>query len=226
MEAAAQLGMTKQIRPFGIFPEIDDPSVGPALEALLGTVDGWGSQQKLSKCNTSDGIYHPYMLHIEKSDQNLRKEWEQGHFTWYSTLEEAEKVHRVIILPRVGAVVEEGSVKCRLTHHLRRSPVNTTLGFSGRLVPPRPSDAIEDVCDYLASCSEAEGVTMVFLDSKDAFAQIRVHEDGRRFARGVACSCTPLSFSLLARAHSCGNASTHSWRHEGPRREEERPFCR
>ena len=51
----------------------------------------------------------------------------KGRSTWYTDIEEAERVHGDFILSRMGAIAKEGTGTCTRMHDLR-SLVNTCSG--------------------------------------------------------------------------------------------------
>ena len=82
-------------------------------------------------------------------------------------------MHGKVATSTVGAIVKEGSDKCRPTHDLKRTIVNTKVRFTEKLVEPRPADAIEDIGD--------EEVTLIVLDFSDAFNEVKVDWSERQF---------------------------------------------
>ena len=77
--------------------------------------------------------------------------------------------------------------KVRLIHDLSRSGVNHKIKLPESVVLPRLSDVTDGVVDMVRSGVPDQEVEFLVLDFKDAFKQLRVHPDERRYLSGV-CS--------------------------------------
>ena len=184
------LGIKCPIVPSGIFPEVEEKGVGPAISDLMDLVAGWHTQQQIAKAADADGNYSSYVENQDDAEAELQKEFDNGYFAWYPDATEAEHVHGKITLSKVGAVVttKNEKKKVRLIHDLRRSLVNSEVVIKERLVLPRLSDVIEDTTDMLLKAKSGEDVELVVLDFADAFKHLRVSPLEQPYLAGRAWS--------------------------------------
>ena len=161
----APLGIENEIKPAGVFPQIDARSVGPEIGELMELVPGWQQAQKMSKQMSGDGNYTSYADHQEAAEEELAKEHKNGYFKWYPNTETAEQNHGEVTISRVGAIVSQknGKQKTRLIHDLRRSLVNSKITICERLVLPRMCDAIEDGIEVLLSTTDGQETELAVL---------------------------------------------------------------
>ena len=117
----------------------------------------------------------------------MRQEEERRWLVWEPTREALEAkvgpatVHRIGVIAKIRAGVE----KLRLIHDLRRSGVNQRVKCKERLVLPRISDLMQDILDVIELAGPEGGECMI-LDFADAFRQLPVAENERRFLGGQA----------------------------------------
>ena len=79
----------------------------------------------------------------------------------------------------------DGSIKRRLVMDSRRSGVTGASRKSYRSVLPRQTDLVADVLTLLNRKQAAQHVVMLVCDAEDAFWQIRLHPDERKYYCGV-----------------------------------------
>ena len=188
LQTFTPLGIKCPIIPTGVFPEIEEKGVGPALKDLMDLVAGWHTQQKFSKESDTDGNYSSYVENQIDAENELQKEYANGYFAWYPSVAEAEHVHGKVTISKVGAVVttKNGKKKVRLIHDLRRSLVNTEVVIKERLVLPRLSDLIDDTTDMMLKARDHESIELVVLDFADAFKQLHVSPLEQPYLAGKA----------------------------------------
>ena len=176
LQTFTPLGIKCPIIPTGVFPEIEEKGVGPALKDLMDLVAGWHTQQKFSKESDTDGNYSSFVENQIDAENKLQKEYANGYFAWYPSVAEAEHEHGKVTISKVGAVVttKNEKKKVRLIHDLRRSLVNTKVVIKERLVLPRLSDLIDDTTDMMLKARDHESIELVVLDFADAFKQLHV----------------------------------------------------
>ena len=85
---------------------------------------------------------------------------------------------------RSNYVLSDGTKKARLVHDLRRSRVNEFITCEERLVLPRIKDAEEDILKALEERRPSEKVEVWSLDFSDAFKQLPVRHQEKRFLAG------------------------------------------
>ena len=134
------------------------------------------------------GNYASYKENQEAADGQIKSEYDAGYLDWSQSRYTLECSFGELVLSKMGCLVSEkdGRVKIRLIHDLRRSLVNSQVIVEERLVLPRLSDLIRDVLDLLDLLEKGESVELFGGDFKDAFKQLFVHADERRFLSGEA----------------------------------------
>eukprot|EP00972_Heterocapsa_arctica_P092095 13583390-Heterocapsa_arctica.AAC.1 len=75
-------------------------------------------------------------------------------------------------------------LKARLIHDLRRSGVNAKITMKERIVLPRLEDVRQGLLALLQALVPGEEITLLTLDFRDAFKQLKVDPRERRF---LAC---------------------------------------
>ena len=117
----------------------------------------------------------------------MRQEEERRWLVWEPTREALEAKVGLATVNRIGVIakIRAGVEKLRLIHDLRRSGVNQRVKCKERLVLPRISDLMQDILDVIELAGPEGGECMI-LDFADAFRQLPVAENERRFLGGQA----------------------------------------
>eukprot|EP00972_Heterocapsa_arctica_P041817 6164942-Heterocapsa_arctica.AAC.1 len=77
-------------------------------------------------------------------------------------------------------------IKARLIHDLRRSGVNANITMKERIVLSRLEDVRQGLLALLQALLPGEEITLLTLDFRDAFKQLKVDPRERRFLAGFA----------------------------------------
>ena len=120
----------------------------------------------------------------------FKQEVDKGFAEWSRSRGEVEAKVAPLVTSAIGVTVKyKGDPpikKVRLVHDLRRSLVNEGINLEERLVLPRLRDAASDVLDLLERRQPNEVIALLFLNFSDAFKQIPVKHEEKRFLSGQA----------------------------------------
>ena len=172
------LGILEQIPFAGVFLKTEDGFKGTWDEKLraLGTLKG------------ADDNYQSYNEEREAGEELFDKEIEKGFAEWSKDRRKLEGSYGPLVPSAMGLILkvkQDGTKKARLVHDLRRSRVNEFISCEERLVLPRIRDAEEDILLALESKRPGEKVEVWSLDFSDAFKQLPVRHQEKRFLSGI-----------------------------------------
>ena len=171
LKSEAPLGIERPIERGGIFPAVDP---GDADDAE----DSWVTPQN----------YKPFEDHRDGAEKLLRQERDAGWMQWYLTQEDLNKAcGGTATLSRIGVIskVQGDRIKLRLIHDLRRSGVNSKEVLPERVVLPRLQDARYSILELIEKV-EGNDWEIMGLDFSDAFKQIKVAPEERKYLTGKA----------------------------------------
>ena len=179
-DAGTPLGILNPILPGGVFPHLDETEVWAESERL----------NSLSEIRGADSNYISYKDNQEAADELFWEEVQQGFADWSHNRETLEARVGPLVPSAIGVVVKNkaGVRKLRLVHDLRRSLVNQHILTSERIVLPRMSDLVEDVSILLEQLQPGEEIKLLSLDFSNAFKQLAVRDNEKRFLSGTACN--------------------------------------
>lgn len=172
------LGICERIPSGGVFPQVDHKQFlteQNRLEAIAGLVG-------------SEGNYISYDENKADADELFIKEMENGYVDWSTDQGSLEKKYGPLVQSSIGVIVKykKDVKKVRLVHDLRRSGINNTIQFGERLVLPRLRDVVEDAMILFEALEPGEKVMLLSLDFRDAFKQLPVRDNEKRFLSGMA----------------------------------------
>ena len=171
------LGILEEIPFGGVFPRVQEGFEGSGEE----------HQESLKKLRGAEDNYMSYNENIKAGEELFSKEIEKGFAEWNRDRSVLENKYGQLIPSAMGLILKEkqdGSVKARLVHDLRRSDVNKHIRYQERLVLPRIQDALEDVMHGLEHRGPGQKVEVWSLDFSDAFKQLPVRHQEKRFLTG------------------------------------------
>ena len=177
--AGTPLGILNHIPPGGVFP-------------LLEESETWAESQRLQSLGELPGVDENYTTYFENkqaADELFQEEVRQGFAEWAPDRRTLEGQVGTLVPSAIGVIVKvkAGVQKIRLVHDLRRSFVNQHILMSERIVLPRMSDVVEDISVLLESLQPGETVKLLSLDFSNAFKQLTVRQNEKRFLAGRAC---------------------------------------
>ncbi len=168
----APLGINQQISRSGVFPPVEDRTVGQGyLESLVLGPQGWSNYR-----SSED---EPELTR-ELLDAMVDKSWAFKYDSW-EDLERHLGTSEIVLnrLALISKVKADGSLKHRLVWDLRRSGVNLAIQPSERVVLPRLLDFVSDI-RCLSGVSN-EPVYLLGTDVSDAFHQVPLHRDEQAY---------------------------------------------
>ena len=133
--------------------------------------------------------YKSYEEDREIADELFKKEVDKGFVEWSKEKVSLDKKFGRWVPSAIGLIVKhrlDGSVKARLVHDLRRSGINSHIVLKERLVLPRLKDAVEDALTLLEVAAPHEQIEFMTLDFSDAFKQLPVLHNEKKYLSGQA----------------------------------------
>ena len=174
------LGILNAIPPGGVFPSLEESEYWVEGERL----------SSLAEVPGADSNYVSYMENQHVADKLFLEEVQQGFAAWSPDRKTLEDEVGQLVPSAIGVIVKmkAGVQKVRLVHDLRRSLVNQHILISERLVLPRMRDLVNDIAQLLELAEPGESVKVLSLDFSNAFKQLAVRTNEKRFLSGRACN--------------------------------------
>jgi hypothetical protein len=118
----------------------------------------------------------------------VRREIKAGYVEAHKSRDVLDSKYGKLVPSRIGVIVKvvKERVKARLIHDLRRSGVNAKITMKERIVLPRLEDVRLGLLALLQALVPGEEITLLTLDFRDAFKQLKVDPRERRFLAGFA----------------------------------------
>ena len=172
------LGIEEKIPSGGVFPLVDQAQFPQECNRL----------NLISGLFGAEGNYTTYLEHKQEADDLFLKEVANGFAEWSEDKSTLEAKYGKLVQSSIGVIVKQKREvkKVRLVHDLRRSGINETIRFQERLVLPRLRDVVEDAMILYESKEKDEVVRLLSLDFKDAFKQLPVRHNEKRYLSGMA----------------------------------------
>jgi len=137
---------------------------------------------------TSDAVTAHNYLGVESDPEALAIIEEYISNGWLYECDSAEQLQEFVggppIFNKFACIVKEkidGTVKRRIIMDSRRSSVTEASRKSYRAVLPRATDLISDMLSMIAAAQSPDDVEVFICDAKDAFWQLPLHQQERRF---------------------------------------------
>jgi hypothetical protein len=169
----APAGIVHQPEACGIFPDIDEEAEMPYSE-LQGNIDNFNNYAGVDE--------NP----IATDEIELRLM--QGHLKAFDTALELQDFVGAttalpVILSKIGIITKlrAGKMKHRMILDTKAALIKYVSRKGQRVILPRLLDAILQALRLMGDCQEGEGVEWMVLDFTDAFWQIRLHPEERKF---------------------------------------------
>ena len=176
----APLGIVHRIPAGGVFPMVTEDKQKSEEERLNHLLDLGGATNN----------YKSYEENKTDADALFEQEVDKGFAEWSTSRGELESKVGPLVTSSIGVIVKyKGQPpvkKVRLVHDLRRSQVNNGINLEERLVLPRMRDAASDALDLMEERQPGEFIALLSLDFSDAFKQIPVKHEEKRFLSGQA----------------------------------------
>ena len=169
------LGVLKKILPGGVFPPIPDNEHVQDLEkARVLEIKGDFSNYQSMNDFQKDAL------------AELEREACAGYLELCECRAKLERAYGPLVPSRIAVLTKAvGLVKrVRLIHDLRRSGVNARLILPGRVVLPRVGEVTRSVIELFGHTQRGDEVSFMSLDFKDAFKQLVVSDEEKRFLSG------------------------------------------
>ena len=175
----APMGITKEIAPGMLFPQVD-------AEAAI-TVEQLNLLDRVARNHPSFGI--PYEGERPPGEELVEGYVQKGFGKLYATADEASAKYGQDVHPApmgtVSKLKADGSYKHRVIQDLRRNGVNDAVRLPERQVLPRPLDHARDVA-RLMERGQGQDLKVLVLDFKDAFMSVPLAESEKPIQ---LCSC-------------------------------------
>ena len=197
-EGGAPLGIVNEVVSTGVFPTIGDPLAEPDEVMQVTTPEGPWSNYVSAESSPE--------ITAEILNRMVNKGWAIKAPSLEALAEEVGSneiaLNKLALISKMKA---DNTMKHRLVWDLLRSGVNSVVRQGERVILPKLYDLIEDILDLLRSATPGEEVYVLGADIEDAFHQIPLRRNERRF---TAASISGWFFAFTVLVFGSGSAPT------------------
>ena len=171
LREGAPIGILNEVTHTGVFP-LSDPKLLADPDTLGTDPEGWRN-------------YVSAEDNAEKVLEILQENVDARHGTWFDSYADlTNAVQGTPVFNKFGLIIKEkkdGSTKYRVVWDLRRSGVNDVVEQNERIVLPRVGDAVSTALHLARSKEPDEELYFLVFDIENAFNNIPVRANERRF---------------------------------------------